>query len=181
MIILIEGFSCTGKSSLAQVFSKELDIPVVHFGIPPTEDIYDWFFYQFDLAVTKNRHLIIDRFHLSNFAYRDAVGGGVLTNAEWFKLDEMLASFDTCLLLLCDDPFCIQDRLQKREKQDRANQMDRWQIGEIQQRFFEAMRMSQIDSKGSYQFSQFINCEEGYMPQMEHALREMRKGMGSAT
>lgn len=178
MILLLEGCSAVGKTSLANRFSKELDIPIQHFGIPPVDGVFDYFYRELDIGITMNRHLILDRFHLSNHAYNGKLGGGVLSLPEWLRLDEILSRFETWLILMVDDPFLIHSRLQEgAARPDGAQSLSRDEVGNIQNRFSDALRMSAIEVKGSYQYRQFVDMEGTDTPQMEWFLGKMRELM----
>ena len=121
---------------------------------------------------------IIDRCHLSNWAYRGLLGGGILTLDEWTTLDEQLRRLKTWLFLLVDDPFAIEARLQQREdKGDGANLLHRHTLAHIQQRFIEASAMSRIEPKGHFTLMQLLDPGTGeptnhYYQLLEQILRE---------
>lgn len=180
MIILIDGVNCTGKSTLAKQFSEDLNWPILKFNVPP-ESAYEHFSLRIGLmtdAGLEEGHFIIDRCHLSNWAYCGMLGGGVLDGSEWNRVDDLLRRHKTWLFLLVDDPFAIEARLQQREgREDGANSLKRHELASLQQRFTEAMAMSRIEVKGQFTLMQLLDPETGeptnhYYQLLEQILRE---------
>jgi thymidylate kinase len=160
VIILLEGLNCTGKTTLAQKFQEHLDLPIVKFNVPGP-DPYQEFSEQLRLAGQQHQHFIIDRLHLSNYAYNGCLGGGVLDIYQWDKIDRMIEEAQGVLYWMVDTPHAIEARLKERSgREDGAETMDRGQIGEIMQRFDRAYTQSQIRNKGSYTLPQFYHDGE---------------------
>jgi thymidylate kinase len=160
MIVLVEGLNCTGKTTLAQKFQEHLKLPIVKFDVPGPHPFTE-FTERLNLALQEHRHFIIDRLHLSNYAYNGCLGGGVLDIYQWDKIDRMIEEAQGVLYWMVDTPHAIEARLKERSgRQDGAETMDRRQIGAIMQRFDQAYTQSQIRNKGSYTLPQFY--DDGY-------------------
>lgn len=177
MILLIEGVNCCGKSTLAKQFSEDLNWPILKFNVPPYE-AFDYFWDEICHWGCEEDNFIIDRCHLSNWAYENLLEGGVLSLDDWTVIDQTLKKMNTWLFLLVDDPFAIEARLQQREdKGDGANQLHRHVLAQIQQRFIEASGMSRIEQKGHFTLMQLLDPETGeptshYYQILEQILRE---------
>lgn len=163
MVILLEGVNGTGKTSLAKQLGKALNFPTIKF-VAPVTDAFDYF----DLSVVKNTHLIIDRYHLSNWVYGSSEGGTTLSWEEWMKLDTQLQERGVWLFLMVGDPFEIQERLVERDGKAPSTQ----RLALLQQRFLEAYEMSGIEVKGTFDYSTFLNEER-----FEHLVGEIRKNL----
>lgn len=158
MILLLEGCQRTGKSTLARMLSQDLKWPILHFGVPPSEGVCQHFLAEIETEVSRHPHLIVDRFHLSNLAFHGILGGGVLQPAEAVKLDNYLARLGTWLMLMVDDPFAIEKRLQQfGERGDGAHSLDRALLTEIQKEFEKLMQFSEIARKATYSLSLYVN------------------------
>jgi thymidylate kinase len=173
MIILLEGLNCTGKSTLAKAFSERLEIPVVKFNVPGT-DPYQEFSERLQTAVAEHRHFIVDRLHLSNYAYNGWLGGGVLNPQEWGKIDQFLSEQTAVLYWMVDTPHAIEQRLTERQdRNDGAERLDRSWLATIHDRFQEAFRRSMIPNKGSFMLTQFILNDQP-MQQLDKNLQLLR-------
>jgi thymidylate kinase len=160
VIILLDGLNCTGKSTLAENLRQHLEIPVIKFSVPG-DDVYGEFRERLTGAMTHNRHFIIDRLHLSNYAYNGRQGGSVLVENEWNVIDQMIAKEPSFLYWMLDTPHAIEARLRLREgREDGAEAFDRGVLAEIHNRFRQGFVNSAITNKGSYTLRQFVG-EDG--------------------
>lgn len=155
MLFLIEGPDRCGKSTLAHSLSQTLDIPILHFGVPPSDptQLMEFFLTPIQEALKTHEHFVIDRYHLSNEAYQETFGCAVLPAADWFWLDAWIESLGTFLFMLVDNPRAIYERVQAEGK----DQLTMQEIGEILNRFNESYGRSQITPKGSFKLTQLIN------------------------
>ena len=179
MIILLDGLNCTGKSTLATAFSERLQIPVVKFNVPGP-DPYTEFSERLQAAVADVRHFIVDRLHLSNYAYNGWLGGGVLNPVEWAKIDQLISEQTAVLYWMVDTPHAIEQRLMERQgRNDGAERLDRGWLATIHDRFEEAYRRSTILNKGSFMLPQFIQDEQPTAQFLENlrVLRMLIAGM----
>lgn len=176
MIVLIEGLNRTGKSTLAQNLSNSLQIPIVKFDVPGPDPYFE-FTGRLQEAMRASRHFIIDRLHLSNFAYNGILGGGVLSSDEWDKVDQILGKESTLLYWMVDTPQAIQARLQAgASREDGAETLDRAWLAMMHGRFDSAFRRTSIRNKGSFTLPQFV--EDGKTtPKFEEHLHLLRAVM----
>ena len=176
MIVLIEGLNCTGKTTMAENFSRELKIPVVKFNVHGPEP-YREFIDQLHSVGQKEKHFIVDRMHLSNYAYDGCLGGGVMTPSEWEILDSVLNGWRCYLYWMVDTPHAIEERMKLRTgRTDGAETMPRGQIGMIHNRFQTAYSRSIIEKKGSFTLPQFV--DDGYTTrQFKDQLRILKMEM----
>lgn len=175
MFIVVEGPDRAGKSTLAQALAADLELPHLHFGVPPTLDAADHF------LTGLRAHAggaVVDRLHLSNYAYNGVLGGGVLLAEEWAALDSYLARRWSWLLLLVDHPFRIEERL-RQEGPSEASGLTRPQLGTICGRFNAAFSASNIPHKGMYQLPQFIGPVSGERTEQYQSLvASLRERLG---
>ena len=159
MIILIEGFDQTGKSTLARALARDLDLPLARFGVPPAIGVLQHFLTKIEVQ-RSGRGLVVDRLHLSNYAYNGRLGGGVLTAEEWSAVDGYLARRWSGLLLLVDSPFAIERRL-RQEGPSEASGLTREQIGATCGRLSAAFAASNIPHKRSLRLPNFLDPATG--------------------
>jgi thymidylate kinase len=163
MILLIEGVNRVGKTTLATRLAQDLDWPILKFNVPPA-NAYEHFKLSLSLMAELKGSFIVDRCHLSNRAYQEKLGGGVMDFSEWSNLDEWLRGKGAWLFLLVDNPFDIEARLQKRpDKGDGAEHLSRSEIAALQSSFDEAYQTSAIEVKGHFTLPQFIDQETGWV------------------
>lgn len=155
MIILVEGPDRCGKSTLARALARDLDLPLAHFGVPPATGVLQHFLTEVEVQRSA-RGLVVDRLHLSNYAYDGRLGGGVLTAEEWSAVDSYLARRWSHLLLLVDSPFEIECRL-RAEGPSEASGLTREQIGTTCSRFNAAFAASNVPHKRSLRLSDFLD------------------------
>lgn len=149
MIILVEGLDRTGKSTLAQALATDLNLTYLRFGVPPEGDLLCHFRDEIEERRKLGRGVVVDRMHLSNYAYNGELGGPVLTAAEWSVMDAYVARRRGYLLLMTDTPFNIETRL-RQEGDSEASGLTREDIGRIARRFNVAFNASSIPNKGTY-------------------------------
>jgi thymidylate kinase len=160
MILLIEGMNVTGKSTLAKAFSETLQIPILKFNVPPVE-AYAYFRDGILTQVKASPHFIIDRCHLSNYAYRGTLGGGTMKMVTVGMIDNLLHELNAWLFLMMDSPNLIAERLTLRTgRSDQAENLTTQQIGDIQNRFIDCFNLSRIEVKAQYALPLFI--DEGH-------------------
>ena len=163
MICLVEGFDRTGKGTLCAHLQEDLpDFRYVHFGVPDQEDPFNFFFDR--LMLHGGEDLIVDRFHWSNYAYNGTLGGPVLADFDWWRLDHWLAEQGALVVLLVDDPHAIHRRL-KLEVQVKPGSpqivpLSPGEIGQIQNRFFQCYDRSEISHKWSVGLDQLLTSTE---------------------
>lgn len=155
MYIICEGFERTGKTTLARALARDLDLPLARFGVPPTAGVLQHFLTEIEVQ-RSGRGLVVDRLHLSNYAYAGRLGGGVLTAEEWSAIDAYLARRFSALLLLVDSPFAIERRL-RQEGPSEASGMTREQIGATCGRFSAAFAASNVPHKRSLRLPDFLD------------------------
>lgn len=152
MIILLEGCERVGKSTLAARLSQDLGWPIVKFGIPEG-DVFGYFFTRPDDALADHPNLILDRYHLSNYAYQNTPGGEVLGDGTlWGEgmraMEGYLIQENAFLIWLVDDIDSIENRLRLTEhRDDPAATLTREQLVRIQDRFGRAYEESGITRK----------------------------------
>jgi thymidylate kinase len=151
-IFLIEGCNNVGKTTLATRLSHDMEIPCIHFAVPP-ENVYEHFVTRLWETMSSSQHLVVDRLHLSNFAYDGIHGGGVLSPTEWFEVDRLVADSGGWLLMLVDNPYSIVQRM----RQEGDFSLTPYQIGDIQNRFSRAFERSQIEPKGMFELPLLLN------------------------
>lgn len=176
MIIVLEGVSAVGKTTLANHMAEELDAEIFHVGAPPKDDPFGWYLEGVNAAYDRSHSLILDRFHLSNYVYRDMFSGGIMSMQQFLQLDKMLAQMDAWLFLMVDDPFAIEERVRGRAREgDPGLTLSRQQFGELQQRFFEAFDLSRIANKGSFRFNQFIEHNGAWSEQFNDIISTLKE------
>ncbi len=157
MILLLEGPNQTGKSTLAKAFSEELNLSILKFNVPPPE-AYEHFRSGIYKQVKQSPHFIIDRCHLSNYAYRGTLGGGTMDMLQVGMIDNLLFELKAWLFLMIDSPSLIAERLALRTgRNDQAESLTRQQIGNIQNRFEDAFNLSRIEVKARYSLPLYID------------------------
>lgn len=167
MILLLEGTSGTGKSSLARRLGDALNLPILKFAVPP-EGAFEHFSNHLNAFAEAHPHGIVDRCHLSNWACNGSEGGGVLSYSEWLGLDDWFKRHQTWLFLMVGDPREIQERLLKRDGESPSVP----EIGALQLRFLEAFDMSGIEVKGTFDYGTFLMDEH-----FDHLVHEIKKVM----
>ncbi len=169
MLILLEGCNATGKSSLAHRLSEALEWPILKF-VAPKDSAFEYFRSGIDDANCFNNHTIIDRCHLSNMVYGRSEGGAVMTFDEWQRIDEWLKELDTWLFLMVGDPMGIAQRQLARVSRGWQTSRTASSNAALQQRFIEAFELSQIETKGTFDYSTYL--EGGHF---NHLVSEIRK------
>ena len=149
----MEGCDRTGKSTLAKALAEDLELPILKFGVPPELGVYDYFMDH--LKNFEGSSVIVDRLHLSNYAYNGQLGGDVLLAEEWSLIDNYVARHDGHLFLLVDTPFAVEQRL-RAEGPSEASELKREQIGLLCSRFNASFAASSIRVKGSYLLPQLV-------------------------
>lgn len=155
-VLLFEGVNCTGKSTLAQLFAARTGLEIVKFGIAPADDPFGYFAAGIDQAALRSHHFIIDRCHLSNYAYQQEQQSGVMSIRDWSRIDQRLARLDTWLFLMTDDVFQIERRMQERKKGDGADGWNRERIARVQERFEDGFQMTDLEPKGQFSLGLFL-------------------------
>jgi len=151
----------------------------VKFNVPG-EDPYHEFKERLEAAIAEHQHFIVDRLHLSNFAYFGRLGGGVLIPGDWTKIDKLLWTNKAFLYWMLDTPQAIEARLKVREgRNDQAEQLNRESLGSIHNRFQRAYDMSSIEPKGSFMLPQFY--DDFVTPQFRHNVLLMKACMAGMT
>jgi len=153
-IFLIEGCDRTGKTTLATRLSHDMEIPALHFGVPP-DDVYSHFVNSLWDVMQQSRNFIVDRLHLSNRAYNGVHGGGVLSPSEWFEIDRLVADSGGWLLMLVDNPYGVVQRM--REEGD--FRLTPHQIGDIQNQFNRGFEYSIVEPKGVFELPLLLTKE----------------------
>lgn len=177
MILLIEGVSCVGKSTLATTLSEAVGVPILKFNVPPA-DAYSHFQDGLIRQFKESPHFIIDRCHLSNAAYQGMLGGGVMSGVQCGMIDNLLHQMGAWLFLMLDEPALIAERLlQRTGRQDQAEMLTRHQLGDLQNRFIDLFDVSRIEQKGSFTLPQFLTDEGFYTTQFEQIAEQMRAAM----
>jgi len=149
---------------MAELFHHYLQLPVLKFNVPKGDPFVE-FRDRLEEGIREHRHFIVDRLHLSNFAYNGILGGSVLTPDEWIALDVLLAAEKTFLYWMLDTPHAIEERLRLREGRfDQAEQLNRSSLAAIHLRFQKGFDQSLCFVKGSFMLPQFVN-EDGIVSQ----------------
>lgn len=156
MILLLEGTEGVGKTTLGHAVSQALAIPYYHFNAPPVEGTFEHFYGLLRDVIAETPNMVIDRFHLSNWAYNGRFGGGVLTCREWRQLDDLLVEQEAYLALMVDSVFAIEERLQVRGDPFAAL-IDRAMLAAVQTRFQDLLACTRIADNGSYRLPQLYN------------------------
>ena len=159
MILLMEGFDRTGKTTLGTMLADELHLPVCHFGVPPVEPRACFDYFRHGLADAQKAYpagYVLDRFHLSNAVYGPLLGGGILDEHDYRLLDYHLANMQATLILMCDKPHTLQERLQQ-EDEEVIRGLTVAQVGEMQNQFGMLFDQSQVPYKSSFTLRQFVD------------------------
>ena len=174
-VLVIEGVNCTGKSTLAKLFSDRTGLEIVKFGVAPKQNPFRYFAANILQAAQRNENFIIDRCHLSNYAYQEMQDSGVMAIPYWQMIDKELARLHAWLFLLTDDVFQIEQRMQERRKGDGADGWDRPRIALVQRRFEEAFEMSRLEPRGQFSLPLFISADGQPTPQFEDVLTRFQQ------
>lgn len=183
MILILDGLNCTGKTTMAKQFAYYLgspetgDLPILKFNVPDG-DPHEYFRETLIFQYKKSPHFVIDRCIYSNYAYNSCQGGGVLEPGQFWRLDLMLKQMGAWLFLMVDNPIAIHDRLQQERQRHAygAESLTRRQIGDIQNRFFEVLNWSHLETKGSFRLPQFV--QDGRPTgQFFHLIEKMKEAM----
>lgn len=174
-VLILEGVNCTGKSTLAKLFAERTGLEIVKFGVPPAENAFGYFASGIMEAAARNESFIIDRCHLSNYAYGTRQGGTLLPVPYWQKLDQELCRLNGWLFLMTDNVFQIERRMKKRQKGDGADGWDRETIAAVQRRFEEAFEMTKLEPKGQFSLSLFLDAEGRPTSQCESILAQFQE------
>ncbi len=159
MILLIEGLNMTGKSTLAAAVAEALGLPILKFNVPP-EAAHAHFRDRLLDQYRCSRHFVIDRAHLSNYAYNGQLGGGVLSDQEWHRFDGFVSMLDSRLFLMIDCDTKIHLRLQTRaDKGDGAETLTLPQVADLQRRFVDSYITSRINMQSIHRLPDFIAAD----------------------
>lgn len=171
MILYFEGPDRCGKTTLAERFSADLDIPIIHFGVPPTDSdaVMEFFLKPLVDALGDYPNFILDRFHLSNHAYGNLKGGGTLSLANYAWLDHYLLDAQTWLFLMVDHPMEIHRRLQE----EGEDQTSFEQVGALLNEFNRLYDQTVLTPKGSFKLPQLLNRGEPTL-HYEAIVKELR-------
>lgn len=177
MILLIEGLNMTGKSTLAAAIGEALDLPILKFNVPPP-DAYRHFRDGLLEQYRRSRHFIIDRAHLSNYAYNGCLGGGVLSDRELGKFDHFMSVMECRLFLMGDAVEAVEARMRRRvDKGDGAETMTADKIAAVQVRFLDVYTMSRIDMKSIHRLPDFISADGKKTPFFRQTLDELDQAL----
>lgn len=160
MILLLDGVNKTGKSTLARRIMA--DVPhfrYLHFDAPRTYKVYQFFMDR--LEEVDGLDIILDRLHLSNAAFRDLLGGSVLADFDWWRIDQWVAQRPSVALLMVDDPHAILPRVEA-DLEARP-----WlkplataaAIGQVQNRFYQCFDRSAISPKWALGLDQLLDLD----------------------
>lgn len=156
MICLVEGLDRTGKGTLCARLQKDLPgFQYVHFGVPDRVDPYDFFM---EKLTDVQGNLIIDRLHWSNAAYNGCLGGPVLVDFDWWRIDHWIAEQPSVAVLLVDDPHAICQRLQQEETETPARRLfvSPREVAVVQSRFYQCFDRSGIRNRWSLGLDQLL-------------------------
>lgn len=115
MIIIIEGADGSGKTTLANLLSKQTGYPVVHRSQPKTEEEKKQMRQMYIDIIDTGKNMIFDRCWYSEMAYgpvmRDA---SVISYPEMYLLEEKLAKHGAMIIYCTDKPKTLWRRATKR-------------------------------------------------------------------
>lgn len=182
MILLVEGTDRAGKTALCE--RVRVDLPTfdyLHFGVPDQPDAYSYFAERLDHFLSRGTDLVINRLHWSNVAYAGMFGGSVLTDFDWYRLDQHIAQQPAMALLLVGDPTALHQRLQL-EQQVRPTTYrlaSPREIGDVQNAFFRCFDRTAIQRKWSGGIETLLDLEATPptpLPAYERLLELLRGG-----
>lgn len=177
MICLIEGADRCGKSTLAARLQTDLpSFKTIHFGVPDLPDAYEFFIQE--LREIQGEDVIVNRLHWSNHAYNGILGGPVLTDFDFWRIDAWIAQQLCVALLLVDEPHAIFDRLNEERlaAPDRPCLSSPREIGEVQTRFHRCFERSAIGLKWSLGLDQLLGVEDGESTETYGRLLRLLRG-----
>lgn len=159
MIIYLDGLGRCGKTILAERLCADLPgYRRVHFSVPDVPDAFDYFWGKVQ-ELESCENLVLDRFHWANHAYGSVFGGSVLTDLDWWRLDQWLALQKAVAILMVDGPKAIHQRMVETAAQDPEKRVlaSASEIGEVQNRFNRCFDRSVISPRWSMGLDQFFN------------------------
>ena len=115
MIIIIEGADGSGKTTLANLLSKQTGYPVVHRSQPKTEEEKQQMRQMYVDTINTGRNMIFDRCWYSEMAYGPVMRDtSVISYPEMYLLEEKLAKHGAIIIYCTDDPKTLWRRATKR-------------------------------------------------------------------
>lgn len=115
MIIIIEGPDGSGKTTLANLLSKQTGYPVIHRSQPKSEEEKAQMMQSYVDVIKSGRNAIFDRCWYSEMVYgpimRDA---SVISYKEMYELERMLAKKGALIIHCTDDPVILWRRATQR-------------------------------------------------------------------
>lgn len=174
-VLVIEGVNCTGKSTIAKLFADRTGLELVKFGIAPKDNPFRYFASTIINAAARNENFIVDRCHLSNYAYQSMQESGVMEIPYWQQIDKELERLNGWLFLMTDDVFKIEQRMQARKKGDGADGWSRQRIALVQRRFEEAFDMSRLEPRGQFSLPLFLLPDGQTTQQFEEVLTKFQQ------
>jgi len=116
-VIVLSGLDRCGKTTMARSLSRDLNVPVFHFGVPPEEGAFQFYLSRFTECVAANpQGFIFDRSFLDNRAYNGVFGGGVLDEVEFESLALKLEKLQPIYILMYDGSQQAHKRIQAEGK-----------------------------------------------------------------
>jgi thymidylate kinase len=152
--IILEGNECTFKSTLAELLSKELNIPVkkgssFEAATKPNDQLYKW--YQETFGGVEST--IYDRGFYSNLVYASLFESHPVTGAQIYMLEQdqiyaleemLLRNYDQVIVVFCTAPT---DVLKSRLAERGDENINAEELEEISERYYEVIVDELVDRK----------------------------------
>lgn len=103
MLFIIEGADGSGKTSLAEMLSKQTGYPIIHRSQPKDEEEKARMFDEYLRLASSNKHAILDRCWYSEMVYGPVMRGtSVLSYPDMYRL-ETAAKKHGAIIIYCTD------------------------------------------------------------------------------
>lgn len=115
MIIIIEGPDGSGKTTLAEILSRQTGFPVVHRTQPKSEEEKAKMMDGYVDAIKKGKNIIFDRCWYSEMAYGPIMRDkSVISYPEMYELEQLLTKRGALIIYCTDKPETLWYRCSKR-------------------------------------------------------------------
>ena len=112
MIYIVEGCTCSGKSTFAKNLAEVLDYHLVHYSIPDKNFTY---FTDYRNRIISSKNVVLDRFFYSELVYQKAFDREVKISESEVEELEFMLSLKGCKIIFMNPSFdLIKERYEKR-------------------------------------------------------------------